>query len=477
MILQDPRFVKSIQLRHELSGPLAKAMEAMFPEQSAAVRSSAKRRAFDCSRRAGKSNGGAIWLYEGGLSDPGGLSLYVGRTQFLARKTMVPAFIDLKINYGLDFTERTEENQLQILLPNKHMIWLAGCKNSVEFGKFRGPKYRRVFWDEASLAGEWLEEAIEDAIDPAVSDKDGEIVLGGTPGFAPVGYWYECAMGIRPGWERHHWTCLDNVYWRWQLGDTSESASRKRMEYLAEKRRVNRWSENHPTYVREWLGLWVRDDTSMVFNWQWNRNRGDPPDEGERRTVIAIDVGSTSPTAWTVAQVVDGDPNVYFVECFQQAGLTVSAVAAYTARFRERYPRARVVVDEGGLGAGYSREMRERHGIPCEAADKRERRVLIESMRGDILAGTVKTSSRCIELEDEWEVLRWNEDRSNFDDRFADHLTDSALYAFRHLRARYKPELVDDTSFADRLQAAHKERIQKYIRNVNRKRRFQWDGM
>jgi hypothetical protein len=105
-----------------------------------------------------------------------------------------------------------------------------------------------------------------------------------------------------------------------------------------------------------------------------------------------------------------------------------------------RYPHARVVVDAGGLGGAYVRQMQEL-GVPAEAAVKSERRAAIEMLRGDILSGTVKVDPRrCRELIDEWQVLQWNEDRSNFDERFADHMTDAAIYAHRTIRPLYSPE-------------------------------------
>lgn len=449
------RLTLTMQQRGELTGPFRKAVAASFPQQQALILSTAKRQSVCCGRRAGKTNGIALWLYGGGLTDPGGLSLYVGRTQYLARITLMPKLVELKAAYGLEFRERMRDNQLQVLLPNGHVIWLSGCKDSAEYGKFRGPKFRRVAWDEASLAGPWLGDAIEDAIDPALSDTDGEFILAGTPGYSPIGYWFEAANGKRPGWIGHHWTCLENPYWRQRQGDG--------LQYLADKRAINRWTEQHPTYLREWLGLWVDDPDAKVFHYDYGRNSGWPPPDGRRQTVIAIDLGDTSPTAWVVLQTVPPFPEIYVVECQQRPGLIPSAVAAHTANLLQRYPGARVVVDTGGLGGAYAREMQERFGISAEPADKRDRRSAIEMVRGDVLSGIIKLDPQaCRPIVDEWSALQWDEKHENFDARFADHLTDAVIYGHRMVRPLYRPEIEPDNS-PDAMMARYKAQRQREV--------------
>jgi len=422
------------QLVHDRSGTPAcrAAMGSMFGPQRRMVESQAQRLAVCCSRRSGKSQGIARWLYQGGLSDPGGLSVYVGRTKGLARMVCFSAYEEMRSRWGLEFASREVDGQLMVELPNRHTIWLAGCKNAAEAGKFRGPKYRRFAWDEAQLAGTWLESVIEEDIDPALLDKRGELLLSGTPAPVPEGYFYEASTALL-GWERHHWTCRENPH----LIDVEG--------YLRAKLRRLGWTEDHPSFQREWLGLWVLDHDALVFRWDAGRNRGSPPSGYKLRTCIGVDLGGTGTCAWSVLQNPVGLPEVYCVHVESHDAQGPSAVVARTEAILRNYPGAAVVVDAGGLGGAYVLEMRERYGLPAEPAEKSQRRAAIEVLRGDLASGTFCANPHQVgALLDEWSVLQWDEKRQNFDDRFPDHLSDATMYAHRKLRPAYRAKPEED---------------------------------
>src|SRR5262245_21898693 len=146
-------------------------LDSLHPLQRAFVDDRSQRKAALCGRRAGKSNGIAAWLIEGGESDPGGLSVYVARSKGNARLIVVPAIERLSREFDLGLRIREVDNQLMAWLPNGHRIWLAGAKDRSEVDKFRGPKYRRVAIDEAQEYAGYLQELVEDVFEPALIDQ------------------------------------------------------------------------------------------------------------------------------------------------------------------------------------------------------------------------------------------------------------------------------------------------------------------
>jgi len=409
--------------------PMRRALEAAHPHQRAVLDSRASRLALCCSRRAGKSHAIVLWLLQAAIAVPRSVVVYVGVTRGLARAIVVPVLDQLRAQHGLEWSLRTEDGQVYALVGDGSRLWIAGCETAVDAERFRGRKYRRVAWDEAQVAGAWLRQALDDAIDPALLDLRGELLLAGTPGAVPVGYYHDVCVGDAPGWEVHGWDLRSNPY----LGDVTE--------YLERKRRELRWTEDHPTYRREYLGQWVRDTESLVYDWQYARNWGEPPETGGRRvTVIGVDLGASGTSAWAVLQWVAPHPEVYVVEVDARDGQIPSAVAARTQALAARYPGARIVVDAGGLGGAYVEEMRIRYGVAAEAAQKSQRRAAIEVLRGDVLAGTLRTGPQCRALVDEWSVLQWRDDRSDYDPRYPDHITDAVTYAHRAIRPRYQPQ-------------------------------------
>lgn len=422
--------LQELTRRASKTGDFAKLLADLHPKQRAFVEDKSRQKAALCSRRAGKSWGIAAWLIEGGLTDPGGLSVYIARSKGDARLIIWNDVLEvMSKKYGLGLRLREIDNQLMVELPNQHRIWLAGCKDSSEIGKFRGKKYRRACVDEAQELA-FLQELIAASVQPALVDKKGELCIAGTPGPIPGGFFYEKTTGDgSPQWPTHEWTILDNPY----IQDAEEELALLRNSYG--------WTTDHPTYQREWLGKWVRDEGALVYLYSAAKNAFTELPEGDYSYALGVDIGFTDSTAIVVAAVRAGHPEVYIVEAWKREGLIPSAVAAHVARFIEQYKPLRVVVDEGGAGKGYAEEMRQRYNIPCEAAEKSKKRAFQEIVGGDLKAGVVKVDPwKCGALLDEIAILQWRADKLAEDERFENHAADAFLYVVRSLRAWYRPE-------------------------------------
>jgi len=447
---------------------LQRLIADLHPKQRAFVCDPARRKAALCSRRAGKSWGIAVWLLEGGYSDPGGLSVYIVRSKGDARRILWDETLRvISERYELNLWLREIDNQLMVVLPNGHKIWLAGCKDSSEMGKFRGPKYRRAVIDEAQEFA-FLGELVRASIRPALIDKHGELCVAGTPSPIPAGLFYVATTGDGgEKWSSHHWTIRDNPY----LTQVEEE--------LAEELKHYGGDATHPTFRREWLGEWVRDEGALVYpyNGQINAWNAKELPHGEYQYAIGVDLGVTDSTAIVVACCRRGHPEVYVVDVWKREGLIPSTVAAHVERYLRDYPKSICVVDEGGLGKGYAEEMRRTYGLPVQPAEKSKKRAYQELVAGDLSAGVIKLDPRAARLLlDEIQILQWRPDRTEEDPKFENHAADAFLYAVRALRPFYRPELEEPKPGTEEWQRREWERERQDAMNRAKKRSSRWRG-
>ncbi len=437
----DPDCAQEYLRRCEAGGYAERPfVEALHGKQLELFRDLAKIKAACCSRRAGKSEVACAWLQDGAERVPGGLSIYVMLTRNNCRLTPWNTFQRLKERHRLGLDFREVDGQLQVILPNEHRIWLAGCKNQGEVGKFRGGSgskaggYTRVVVDEAQNYGPFITELIDDALLPGLMDQSGELLLTGTPGPVPAGYFYDvCTNGAENGIGVHHWTWRDNPY----LKDPET--------WMANFMRLKRWTEDNPTYQREYLGLWVRDEGALVYpyNPQLNAHTGDLG-LGKWRYAMGVDLGYEDATAFVIGAYQAGQPEIHYLHAEKHYHLIPSKVAAITQRLQQAWNVHRTVVDTGGFGKGYFEEMQQTYGLAVEPAKKENKRAYQELLAGDLKSGTVKVNPyACRDLVEEWQVLQWDKKTNLEDESFDNHCSDAALYLHRTLRASYSP-VVDD---------------------------------
>lgn len=415
---------------------------AAFAEQRGFVTDPSKNVGACCGRRSGKSVGLAARLLRASEKHPGEMSLYIAQTKNNARMIVGRALMTMSRLHGLNLVMKEVDQRLNVIHPNGAHMWLAGAKHREAFEDFRGHKFSEIQVDEAQFHGMYLQEAVEEVLEPALGDLDGAMVVSGTPSPLPIGFFHAVTTGMDndgfgrpiPQWSHHHWTMAENTFFRRGEGD----------KYREEIRVKRGWHAEHPTFLREYMGLWVHDPASLVYPFSHALNGWDGVMPAGRAVhTIGLDLGSSMverSTAFAVLSTVPGQPEVYLRECYKRAGLTPARIAAELERLRGEYPTATIVVDTGGLGGGYLEQFND-WGIPCEPARKADKVGRMELLRGALEAGTFRVhGTRCRDFVDEVSVLQWNEERTDVDDRFADHACDAVVYAHGAVSAVYRPE-------------------------------------
>jgi hypothetical protein len=289
--------------------------------------------------------------------------------------------------------------------------------------KYRGPRYWKVGIDEAgSFPPNLLQYLVNDILDPALMDLDGEMALTGTPGLVPTGYFHDVTTGTDDieQWSTHSFTCLDNPYVKGEA-------------YLARKLKENRWTEDHPTYRREYLAQWVTDLEATIYPYVASRNAcWDPPKDVDFKA-LSIDLGWSDAATFTVSVSKFGVADVWVLRSYGKSSMTTAMVAQEIHRLRAEFGGFNsIVVDTGGLGKTICEDLSRTYGLGTVAADKKQKPVAIRAVADALRAGTLHVvPSGCEQLIGEWQVLPWSEDRLGHHEQYADHCSDGMLYGYR----------------------------------------------
>jgi hypothetical protein len=444
MTALDSRFVRA--LRRGTAAARSYADEK-HEKQSRFVNDKSKRLAAQGGRRGGKSHGLARRLLMAGERHPGETSVYVTLTMGKARQILWDdclARMNLEQRMGLRISQ---QQMLFIHQPNGSRIWLVGVDDKAQVEKIRGGKYSEVVIDEAMAMPEYLKTLVLDAVEPALMDMQGACVVAGSPCATMAGYFYAVTTGADPEikqWSTHCFNVLDNPY-------IPHGA-----QWLEDKL-ANDFGGNpeHPTFVREYLGQWVEDIGALVYPFTWERNSFTPDGEGpyglplgEYSYGLAIDLGyGENSTAFVFGAKRTDTGKAYILKAYTESRWTALKVAAHVKSLREKHLAVtgkgmRVLVDEGGLGKGWSDQMNEL-GIGCEAAEKSQKRAFQDYAQGLIESGQVQLHyGQCRPLVDEARKLQFDAETGKEDERYLNHACDAFLYLVRALFPRYAPEKV-----------------------------------
>lgn len=408
-----------------VSSAKARALrDAAFPRQHEFLDDPARMKAALCTRRAGKSFGAGIGLYEAALLRGGVSVLYVALTKESARKIMhkdVLKVLNRTFKLGASFNETT----LTVTLPNGSVIYLLGLDASdEEADKVLGQKFARVVIDESASFRRDLRAIIHGAILPTLADLEGDLWLIGTPGNLR-NFFYEVTTGKERGWSVHRWTYADNPH-----------VARQMAEQIARLIEANPLVVDTPLFKQHYGGEWTIDTSKLVYRYEDARNAiAELPEARGWRYVMALDLGYEDDTAVVVAAYRPNDKKLYIVYAEKRPNLIISAVAKWLNDVRANFPVHEMIVD--GAAKQSVEELRQRHQLPLESAEKQGKVEAIAMMNSDLIAGDVKVlESAGADLVDEWANLIWDERAEAKGKKVenaacANHLSDAALYAWR----------------------------------------------
>lgn len=456
--------IKELQRRLTAAEQLAAAPKFdlanyFFPKQQQFFRGSAKRfKVAVCSRRAGKTVGIVGDAIDLCLAEKGVRVLYVTLTRENCVEIIWTDLMETLDKYQIPC--KINQQRLSVTFANGSRFNCAGAKDKKEIGKFRGRKLRRIYIDEAQNFPTYIQTMIEEDLIPTLRDLRGEMIVTGTPGPLKRGFFYDISTSGR--WESHTWTAFENPHMHNPAKGVDLEIT------LAEERQITGADKNSPKYVREAYGLWTEDLDSLVFKFKAERNVASAILPTDLTYIFGIDLGYNDADAIAVLGYSLSENKVYLVEEKIERKQGITELVEQIMALQTKYDPVKMVMDAGALGKKIQEEIRRRHAIPLEAADKNRKLEYIELLNDDLRTAKFQ-AVKGSQFEEDCYLVQWDKDAEDpsklvISKSFHSDICDSVLYAWRecnHFIKQAKPvkHAKNTTNFMDALEAKEAEEM------------------
>ena len=428
-----------------------------------------------------------------------GIVKYVANSRQHARELMWDPLKRACEQYGIFDDMYFLDSMLSMRCRRTDAVYqLFGVEERRDADKFRGFPPDEIQLDEVGgMDPGLLDYLIDECLAGRIGERHGAIVIGSTPPARQAGTFYDAtrygavdADGVplhRPyadrdkpefanwiRWSSHAWTLEEVV----KLPDADKlypALVANWTEALINKRRKG-WADDHPIWMREWLGQWAASDTDRVFRYRpfvdgapWNRwsPYGDrklegismlresiaalPKDVGAWHFVVDMDMGSRDPFACNAFAFAPRDPQrrIFHVFAFEKTGMYSKLIAEILIgpeavercmRNQPGEPYAGVFgltgwPDATTIDADQATidELANVYGIGCRKAERKAdyKFGAVELVNGDLIEGRIKILEGS-PLEIQLQILQWKADQYGLlreDKGQANHSTDTMLAA------------------------------------------------
>lgn len=443
------RLIQEYQKRNKFPIAVQAYVDSLTPVQQQMFVHPARFKAAHSGRRAGKTHLGRVVALQAAGENPGDFIPIFERTATCAAARVMWRELrrdNLTWSLGLKFNETTKV----VTCPNGSQIGIVGVDKIDETEKVRGDHHPVVIVDEAgTFRPAVLTTLYREAIRPALIDTKGSLWMIGTPNAACLGPFHDACMP-ESGFEVFAWDMRDNPY----IKDADAEIESILKEYG--------WTWQTPAFRREILGEWAFDGSNLVYDFRSPQNIEKPPDTIDAY-VIGIDLGWKDDTAIVVLGFHrHHTEKIWVVAAWKEPELTVFEIAQHVREFAAHYEPDAIVCDTGGLGKTLVEEMRRRHGLPIEAAEKVKKNASIELLNSDLRTDKLAFAPDLTELYQELRTLQWAPMKFRSDVRRIaegcdDHLADAMLYAWRRAYHWVNERL------PSRVPAMHDPRYEEYL--------------
>lgn len=358
--------------------------------------------------------------------------------------------------------------ELTATLENGSVIYLLGGNSEEHADVIRGMgRVAVIYVDEAQLFRAHLKEFVEDILIKRLYDLNGRLRLIGTPPPILTGFFIDLA-GLC-GWTQFHWTLHSNPWIEKQSGKTAE-------ELIEQDCQTRGCTRDDPSIQRECYGMLVQDIQALLLQYNPTINDYETLPEGRYHYLLGVDLGSVDSNALSVLAWTDSGPVTWLVEEIVTPGQLIDQLAADIKRLMAKYPFSKMIADAGGLGKMIVDDLRARHGLPLEAADKTGKMANYALLNNALRTGNFRAKKKSIFAQD-CNLLEKDRDKSTADKivvKGHSDAIDAALYAFRFSPAFTWTAPVEkpkhgtpeyDKEFAEQLFRGTQERLERERRN------------
>ena len=517
---------------------MLKDLKKSNPQQYAMVTDMSPHIAGLCPRRAGKSYGGCMAALVTGELKPGSISLVISLNKQQLRRIYWSGGPSGLVTLSRKYKLKLEFNStfLRWEHENGSIGYLLGCEDDEQLEVIRGLEADLYLIDECkSFAPMKLAKLIDDIIDPQRESRQGRLMLIGTPGFIAAGPFFEATClkatqqttlddgsiveqpyalqaGTVDPWGR---TPKEDLLWSlhtWTL--EANSAMPHQWTGALRKKRSKRWADDHPTWQREYLGMWTISSEGQVFSYSVNKHHciwhpeisednplGLPQQDGPWRLVGGLDIGYEAPTAFVICAYSAKLRQLRHVYDFSGRHMLPHEVAAMVNQAQRKFGRLEVIyADMANLGVAICGELIQDYGLPLEKAEKRNKNDYIEMINSAfslgellIIPGTtlelqLLTVAWDIDEEYERKDMSTKENMARLsklveDKSIPNDSTDALLYLYRGSLHRFgktvkqeKLEVGSEEYYKEKEKAARTE-FRKQEKKKAKKNKFDTNGL
>lgn len=431
--------------------------EFCFDKQLAFIQDPARFKTAVCSRRSGKSTACVADMLHTALTMPGDV-LYLTLNRRSAKRIVWRELLRINKEYGLG--GKPDNTELTLTMPNKNIIHLSGAKDESEIEKIRGMYFRKVYIDEAQAFRPYIKELIEDVIGPALTDFRGSLILIGTPSPLPVGYFFDVSTKNK-SWSHHHWTMIDNPHLKRKSGVDP-------LDTIKEEAAMRGLSLDSPSILREYFGQWVKDADSLVYHFNPEKNIYRTALPKDLRYIFGVDIGYRDSDAIAVLGYSSSERKVFLVHEYVKNKQDITSLVEEIKRLKELYDPVKIVMDAGALGKKIQEEIRLRHALHTDAAEKARKAEFITLLNDDLRTGKLQMAPNSRFEEDSY-LLQWDHENgavSKVSTAYHSDIADAVLYAWRECRHFYEQDVKvvgparNTDAYVDALEAKEAEEME-----------------
>lgn len=482
-------------------------LEDSHPFQHDAIEDPSRRVSILAGRGAAKTTAKRCRAAIKATSIRGAQIVYFATTKPQAKIIYWDKLQEMNEHYGLELRFK-ESDQTATCARTGGVITMTGMEDDSDIERWRGTALNEVQVDEAASHDHArVERLIDRIVGPRLGERNGCVVLGGTPGHILKGEFYDAtrpgsphhspyADRGKPGYERRYWS---SHHWTAKMVYELPDAARRYpaivanwIEALKEKAE-KQWSDDNPIWLREYLAQWASDETNMVFRYRpfdadgvtpWNQwdPFGDYKLEGIQQLDAAIkalhamgyqdlrfvyggDMGSALPYALNIFAFSPKDPKrrIWHVMAFERTRMYARPIAelhmgpAATERALRSEPSE---PHDGALGlTGWPDgavmdsdqatidELSNTYGLTYKKAERNPhyKRGAIELVNGDLVDGRIQVIKGS-PLEQQLQSVQWRENRFGHveeDQRQASHSTDTLVYSRKLIAGLFEAGVVE----------------------------------
>lgn len=403
-------------------------LDLLSPIQRSMVVDKARFKLARCSRRAGKTFADIIYMLITALETPNTPVLYVGLTRDSAKGAVWNTMIEILEQFEIAHEALGSGPLLK--LANGSYIQLFGADSTNARNRLRGRKYKLIIADEMGFFT--AADGLIKSMLPMLADYAGTLLMTSSPGERLTGLFYEADQGKESkNWSKYSWNLKDNPHFQ---GPSKEDPTRAKWEVELDvmANGLYNGNRNNPSFRREFLGEWVRDNTSLVYPYTEKNiiSTVDPVTNPEY--AIGVDLGSNSDNAIVVIRYSQYSRKVQIVESVKQSNLSVDQLYGLIKIQAVRYNPVFIVADTGGYGAGIVNEFRHRHNdINMIAADKTDKAFHQRIIATDLISGYIECLDT-LNIIPEWDKITKDEEGNELKGP-PNHASDAFLYVYRKI--------------------------------------------